>query len=167
MLAQVVASSPCEQTKNAPALGHVSPTVLGSPALRLRFLTPSDVPELKRLCGEWFPIDYPDAWYDDITSNSKFYSVACALGEQIVGIVVAEIRDYHALPKEDSEILSAAFGRGTRIGYILSLGVVREFRQQGVASYLLENFLSQLSSLECADVRAVYLHVLTTNFPVG
>ena len=70
--------------------------IINSLDLQLRFLTPSDLPEIKRLCKEWFPIDYPDAWYNDITSNPKFYSVACVFHCRIIGIVVAEIKDYAA-----------------------------------------------------------------------
>ena len=47
------------------------PPLLNSPELQLRFLNPGDLPEVKRLCKEWFPIEYPDAWYTDITSNHK------------------------------------------------------------------------------------------------
>ena len=49
------------------------PPLINSPELQLRFLNPSDIPEVKRLCREWFPIEYPDVWYTDITSNHKFY----------------------------------------------------------------------------------------------
>ena len=73
---------------------------------------------------------------------------------------------------------------GTKIAYILSLGVLKEYRGNGVASFMLGNLLSHLRSGEevvcllsavCLlfvyligiddhrDVRAVYLHVLTTN----
>ncbi len=146
---------------------HQRVPLLNSPDLQLRFLSPSDIPEVKRLCKEWFPIDYPDAWYSDITSNPKFFSMACVYHARIIGLVVAEIRDYFALAKEDSEILAPTFRSGTKIGYILSLGVVREYRKNGVASFLLDNLLSHLTSTENWDVRAVYLHVLTTNFPVN
>ncbi len=145
---------------------HQRVPLLNSPDLQLRFLNPGDVPEIKRLCKEWFPIDYPDAWYGDITSNPKFYSVAAVFHSRIVGLVVAEIKDIAILPKEDSEILAPTFGSGTKIGYILSLGVVREYRKQGVASFLLDNLISRLTSADHLDVRAVYLHVLTTNFQV-
>jgi ribosomal protein S18 acetylase RimI-like enzyme len=183
MLTEVVATSPvvvgdggatCSSndrsaisTSSAAASSPASRVpLLNSPDLWLRSLTTADVPELKKLCKEWFPIDYPDAWYEDITSNVKFYSVACVLGQRIIGILVAEIRDYWTLPKEDNEILASTFSSSTRIGYILSLGVVREYRKNGVASFLLDSFLSRLSAPEYSDVRAVYLHVLTTNFPV-
>ena len=49
------------------------PLLINSPELQLRFLNPSDIVEVKRLCKEWFPIEYPDVWYTDITSNHKFY----------------------------------------------------------------------------------------------
>ena len=49
------------------------PPLINSPELQLRFLNPTDIPEVKRLCREWFPIEYPDVWYTDITSNNKFY----------------------------------------------------------------------------------------------
>lgn len=83
--------------------------LVNSPDLQLRFLSPSDLPEVKRLCKEWFPIDYPDAWYNDITSNAKFYAVACVYHNRIIGLVVSEIKDYFKLPKEDSELLATTF----------------------------------------------------------
>ena len=91
-------------------------------SFHFRFLNPGDLPEVKRLCREWFPIEYPDTWYTDITSTQKFYSVAAVYRSQIVGLVVAEIKDGHTLPKEDSEILASTFDKSSKIGYILSLG---------------------------------------------
>ena len=42
-------------------------------------------------------------------------------------------------------------------------GVVKELRKQGIASFLLENLIAHLTTGENHDVKAVYLHVLTTN----
>ena len=43
-------------------------------------------------------------------------------------------------------------------------GVVKGFRKQGIASFLLENLIAHLTTGENShDVKAVYLHVLTTN----
>ena len=44
--------------------------------LQLRFLSPSDIDCVKGLCRSWFPIEYPDTWFQEITSNSRFYSLA-------------------------------------------------------------------------------------------
>ena len=62
-------------TQSVQSNGYLSrvPPLINSPELQLRFLNPSDIPEVKRLCKEWFPIEYPDVWYTDITSNHKFY----------------------------------------------------------------------------------------------
>lgn len=67
------------------------------------------------------------------------------------------------LPKEDSTILAPTFRKGTKIGYILSLGVVKEYRQNGIASFMLENLIAHMTSTDNQDVKAMYLHVLTTN----
>jgi len=146
--------------------------LVNSPDLQLRFLNPNDIPEVKRLCGQWFPIEYPDSWYADITaSDDRFYSVCAIYAGQIIGLIVAEIKQVKSLPKEDSEILAPAL-KSSRIGYILSLGVVQEYRKNGVASFLLDNLVSHLTgngdpaggSSVTSDVKALYLHVLTTNF---
>ncbi len=50
--------------------------------------------------------------------EKTFYDV----DRQIIGLVVAEIKDALKLPKEDSAILAPTFRKGTKIGYILSLG---------------------------------------------
>lgn len=40
--------------------------------VQLRFLCPSDLDEVRALCQEWFPIDYPLAWYEEITSVRRY-----------------------------------------------------------------------------------------------
>ena len=35
---------------------------------------------------------YPDSWYEDITSNAKFYSLAATISSKIIGIIVSEIK---------------------------------------------------------------------------
>ena len=37
-----------------------------------RFLSPSDTEQVKVLCRSWFPIEYPDTWYQEITANPRF-----------------------------------------------------------------------------------------------
>ena len=46
--------------------------LVNSPELQLRFLNPNDVPEVKTLCAQWFPIEYPDSWW--VTKNQDFGS---------------------------------------------------------------------------------------------
>ncbi|XP_054285891.1 N-alpha-acetyltransferase 60 isoform X1 [Macrosteles quadrilineatus] len=131
--------------------------------LQLRFLCPADLPEVRKLCQDWFPIDYPYTWYEDITSNPRFYSLAAVYEGIIIGLIVAEIKSYFKLNSEDKDILASSFGRSCCVGYILSLGVSEKHRRNGIASLLLENLVSHLTAPENCDCKAIFLHVLTAN----
>jgi len=105
----------------------------------LRLLCHDDIDTVKHLCGDWFPIEYPDSWYRDITSNKKFFSLAATYRGAIVGMIVAEIKSRTKIHKEDGDILASSFSVDTQVAYILSLGVVKEFRKHGIGSLLLES----------------------------
>jgi ribosomal protein S18 acetylase RimI-like enzyme len=100
--------------------------------IELRNLCSDDIPELKVLCAEWFPVDYPDSWYIDITSTKRFYSLAAIYKLRIVGMIVAEIKTKKSTDKEDWHILSNKHSSDTQITYILSLGVYKELRRHGI-----------------------------------
>merc|ERR1712202_29699 len=61
--------------------------------LQLRFLSPQDIDQVKVLCRDWFPIEYPDTWYQEITSNPRFFSLAATLSGTIIGLIVAETKE--------------------------------------------------------------------------
>uniref|UniRef100_G3RX39 histone acetyltransferase n=1 Tax=Gorilla gorilla gorilla TaxID=9595 RepID=G3RX39_GORGO len=73
----------------------------------LRLLCHDDIDTVKHLCGDWFPIEYPDSWYRDITSNKKFFSLAATYRGAIVGMIVAEIKNRTKIHKEDGDILAS------------------------------------------------------------
>ncbi|XP_077264465.1 N-alpha-acetyltransferase 60 [Temnothorax americanus] len=137
--------------------------VLGE--VQLRFLCPDDLEEVRSLCQDWFPIDYPNSWYEDITSSSRFYALAAVYGGVIIGLIVAEIKPYARLNKEDRGILCSSLGKNCLVGYILSLGVRRAYRRNGIASLLLEQLLAHVTAPERSSVKAVFLHVLSSNAP--
>lgn len=110
-------------------------------------------------------LDYPDSWYEDITSSSRFYALAAVFGSVIIGLIVAEIKPFGTLNKEDQDILCSSFGKDSLVGYILSLGVRRSYRRNGIASLLLEQLLTHVTSPERSSVKAVFLHVLSSNAP--
>nr|CAD7394421.1 unnamed protein product [Timema cristinae] len=68
-----------------------------------------------------------------------------------------------SLPTTDRGILSQAFNKQTELGYILSLGVSKEQRRNGIASLLLDNLIAHLTTVDHVDCKALFLHVLTTN----
>lgn len=134
--------------------------------VQLRFLCPEDLDEVRTLCQDWFPIEYPYYWYEAITSStSRYYSLAAIYNHTIIGLIVAEIKCYTYATSigEDSSILAKSFLGNSEIAYILSLGVLKEYRRNGVATLLLNSLLSYLTSNEKHKVKAVFLHVLTTN----
>lgn len=40
--------------------------------VQLRFLCPEDLDEVRALCQDWFPIEYPFYWYEEITSSNRY-----------------------------------------------------------------------------------------------
>uniref|UniRef100_K7GGW7 N-alpha-acetyltransferase 60 n=1 Tax=Pelodiscus sinensis TaxID=13735 RepID=K7GGW7_PELSI len=140
---------------------EVPPTAVSD--INLRLLCHDDIDVVKQLCGDWFPIEYPDSWYQDITSNKKFFSLGATYRGTIVGMIVAEIKSRTKVHKEDGDILASNFPVDTQVAYILSLGVVKEFRKHGIGSLLLESLKDHISTTAQDHCKAIYLHVLTTN----
>lgn len=68
--------------------------------VQLRFLCPDDLEEVRTLCQDWFPIDYPLSWYEDITSSTRFFALAAVYNLTIIGLIVAEIKPFSKLNKE-------------------------------------------------------------------
>nr|CAG4643441.1 EOG090X0BM0 [Ilyocryptus agilis] len=142
---------------------YSSPRLSSTNELQLRFLCPSDLDQVKELCKEWFPIQYPETWYRDITSDSRFYSLAAVYQCQLVGLLIAEVKSSVSINKEDKGILDTRVYSDCQVAYILSLGVCSSLRRQGVASLLLDSFLTHVTHSENQICKAVYLHVLTMN----
>lgn len=89
--------------------------------------------------------------------------MAACYNNQIIGLLVAEIKPYLRCNAEDRGLLCDG-QQNDRVAYILSLGVVRNYRRHHIATALLNRLLSELTiNPLLEDVRAVYLHVLTTN----
>jgi ribosomal protein S18 acetylase RimI-like enzyme len=132
-------------------------------SLTFRFLRPGDQSEVKSLCRDWFPIEYPDTWYDDIVHDKKYYALAACDNhtQQIVALIVANILPLGNCNHEDQQILHKKFCFTTSVCYILILGVVKQYRRQGLASILFDNLLNTLYKYETC--KAIYLHVLYSN----
>lgn len=125
---------------------------------------------MRALCRDWFPIEYPLSWYEDITSSDRFFALAAVHNGTIIGLIVAEIKPYIKLNAEDRGILPSWFADNshTLVGYILSLGVARSHRRAGVGSLLLQTLISHVAgSTPVAPylhrVKALFLHVLLSN----
>ncbi|XP_031556257.1 N-alpha-acetyltransferase 60-like [Actinia tenebrosa] len=131
--------------------------------VQLRFLCPDDVEEVKRLCREWFPIEYPDSWYKDITSSPRFFSLAATHCKEIIGLVVAEVKPRVLCNREDAGILDYNYKENYHVAYILSIGVDKNYRRRKIGSLLLDSLISNLTTPEQQNCKAIYLHVLSSN----
>ncbi|KAH9418830.1 N-alpha-acetyltransferase 60 [Dermatophagoides pteronyssinus] len=137
--------------------------------IRMRFLNPSDLDVVRRLCQEWFPVRYPDAWYETIVNNhnQRFCSLVATINDEIVALLVTEIRSYQNLNYEDFGFLAKHFEHydNIQVAYILTLGVVKRLRRRGIATLLVKNLIQNLQTISTLknDCKAIYLHVLTTN----
>ena len=94
---------------------QVSVPLVNCTELQLRFLCPQDIDQVKLLCRDWFPIEYPDTWYQEITSNPRFFSLAATLSGSIIGLIVAEIKELNQLAKEDRSLLASCFLSNTKV----------------------------------------------------
>eukprot|EP00794_Sanderia_malayensis_P009136 gene9136-10109_t len=103
--------------------------------IQLRFIIPTDIDELKTLCKEWFPIDYPEGWYKDVTLNQKYFALAATLDKEIIGTIIAEVKDRSRCNKEDSHILGYWYPNNIKVAYILILGVRKQYRRYGIGNY--------------------------------
>ncbi|PAA72623.1 hypothetical protein BOX15_Mlig022228g1, partial [Macrostomum lignano] len=132
-------------------------------SVSLRRLYPPDTDDVKCLAKHLFPIDYPDSWFHDIVTNDRFYTQAALLGNEMVAMLVAEVKPIAIVNKEDADLLSCQFPPETKVCYLLSIGVSQPYRRRGLARLLLSNLLSHLHASLGSQVKCVYLHVLATN----
>jgi len=43
-------------------------------------------------CVLFLAVRYPESWYNDITSSSRFYSLAATINSSIIGIIISEMK---------------------------------------------------------------------------
>jgi len=90
---------------------------------------------------------YPENWYNDITTPERFFSLATIYQNRIIAIIVAEVKYKRRTDREDCHILSNRFNENTKICYILSLGVNKEFRGLGIGNTLTKQYKYESSFL--------------------
>ena len=92
--------------------------------------------KVKCLCRDWFPIDYPDTWYQEITSNPRFFSLAATLQGSIIGLIVAETKELGQLAKEDRSLLANCFLSNTKVDHLLDDSIINMPHRLDTSSHL-------------------------------
>ncbi|XP_065659695.1 N-alpha-acetyltransferase 60 isoform X2 [Hydra vulgaris] len=131
--------------------------------IQLRHLNKEHLSELKQLCSECFPIQYPDSWYEEVINQQKFYGIAAIIEKKLVGVIVAEIKDLSRCCAEDRDILSYWCSSQTKVALILILGTSKDCRRKGIGTLLLTTFVQHVQQERHSSCKVVYLHVLASN----
>eukprot|EP00210_Caulerpa_lentillifera_P005583 g5340.t1 len=140
-----------------------------SDELHYRPLEHQDKPQLKTAHYDLFPVDYED----------KFFEMACRAGTNIFSVAAFQLNSENSPTKLVGFIIGrsvlvsdidptdrARLGivgqmwRHLHVSYILTIGVVKEFQQQGIATELLKRFEEESQK---RGSKFVYLHVITYN----
>lgn len=140
-----------------------SDTFLGG--FKVRCIEPRDLPVVKKLHEEFFPVRYQDEFYDFAVQGvgmrgMPLYSriiITDDASEEIVGFVLAQFLDTEFC-EERSLFYGSVSAAPSQLFYILTLGVKQEYRNRGLATALVEGCSEYAcANLECGLVRIIFI----------
>ena len=115
-------------------------------------LRAEDMSTIRQLHSEWFPLTYDEDFYASLSEGRVQTLVARNSSDEIVGLAVYRVRPLADLP--GSEDFPPSLLPAT---YLMTLGVVQEWRGRGVAQHLLQQLVSSVTT------KIFYLHVVEYN----
>eukprot|EP00742_Colponemidia_sp_Colp-10_P009813 GILJ01010736.1.p1 GENE.GILJ01010736.1~~GILJ01010736.1.p1 ORF type:complete len:259 (-),score=23.82 GILJ01010736.1:238-972(-) len=141
--------------------------ILEADQLSYRTLQPTDMEEVKALHSEWFPIRYDQSFFDSAASG-KILSLAATQTikggkEIVVGLITVQIGSELGYEDSNAVLRCSLFELDRQLAYILTLGVIPEYRRKGVASLLLQKCVEMVKRTAPTRCKAVYLHVVAYN----
>ena len=151
---------------------HV-PTTREDEVVTFRPLQASDREEIQRLHEDWFPVDYKEDFYDGVVHNkmastgqplyTRVAVVSCpeTQQERIIGCIVGAFVYVSKCKSKAVELMVPNPQRHTRMFYIMTLGIVKEYRGRRLATTLLEQCFAEIENDSRCGVS--YLHVITYN----
>ncbi|PKU70212.1 histone acetyltransferase MCC1 [Dendrobium catenatum] len=139
------------------------------PTIIYRPIRPSDLQVLELIHASLFPVRYDIDFFLNVVNGLGIVSwgavdVSRSDGhiDELIGFVTTRINAV-----KESEIQNLLRYDTTRndqtLVYILTLGVVEQYRNLGIASSLVREVIKYASSI--SSCRAVYLHVIAYNLP--
>ncbi|EGZ07396.1 hypothetical protein PHYSODRAFT_529470 [Phytophthora sojae] len=161
--------------------GAVEELIPSVRVIYFRDLSSWDIPQVRLLHEEWFPIRYNQAFYDGAaqglwmeTGGPLFARLAVEMqpSPELVQPRAEDRRDEHILGAvtastlplskvDDPDLISPDDWEHTHIMYILTLGTKSSVRRMGIASALLQECIAQ--ACRQPQCGAVYLHVKADN----
>ncbi|PKA53261.1 hypothetical protein AXF42_Ash009991 [Apostasia shenzhenica] len=139
------------------------------PTIVYRPIQPSDLEVLEHIHASLFPIRYEREFFLNVVNGRGIISWGAAdisrpdgRIDELIGFVTTRI--ITAKESEIDDLLPYdASMKGQTLVYILTLGVVQQYRNLGIATSLVREVIKYASSI--TSCRAVYLHVIDYNVP--
>ena len=170
-------SFPPDSTQNQTYLANVHKTLketLSTP-FQMEYLTlrtlksRKELEELQLLHKEWFPINYTSEYFEAILKKKSECIVAeykvtksNRVSERVlVGCILYDIRPAHSKYMAFSV---KDYFKPLKSLYIMTIGVINEFRKHGIASFLVKHAIERTQESERNTLKYVYLHVVEYNY---
>ncbi|OBA24444.1 acyl-CoA N-acyltransferase [Metschnikowia bicuspidata var. bicuspidata NRRL YB-4993] len=134
---------------------------MGRSVITLDDLTPNNLGTFKKINEVSLPTSYPESWYKESLDSAQIVKLAF-YNELPVGAIKGKL--FHTSHKLPNFELSTKSNMNTKIVmnalYLESLAVLKAYRNQGVASELLQWIISEAKS---RFVHEIFLHVHVEN----
>lgn len=139
------------------------------PTIIYRPIRPSDLEVLEQIHAALFPIRYERDFFVNVVNGHGIVSWAAVdvsrldgRTEEVIGFVTTRL--ILAKESEIDDLLSFdASRKDPALVYILTLGVVEQYRNLGIAKALVREVIKYASGI--MNCKAVYLHVIAYNQP--
>lgn len=116
----------------------------------------SEMFQFRTLHAEWFPLTYDENFYEAVFTG-EVHTILAIFGDVILGSITFNIDRFDQLPAG----YDVAESEDT-LAYIMTLGVVEEFRGRGLSRLLLEKAIATSWSID-NNLAGIYLHVIEYN----
>ncbi|CAM6088209.1 unnamed protein product [Calypogeia fissa] len=142
-------------------------TITRPPAIAYRPISPFDLEVLQDVHEAFFPIKYELEFFVNVVHGNGIISWAAVdtnrpneQCDELIGFITARV--VAADESEEVDMLGCELLNSDRtLVYILTLGVIKQYRNLGIASALVGKVIQHATSLPTC--RAVYLHVISYN----
>ena len=135
-----------------------------------RPIEPLDFDDIKSIHEDIFPVSYGDLFYRAVCDgepnsgkNSKLFSsiAVSKTSGRMLGFILAQVSSVDEVDEDDNDLFQRQ-GPQDSLCYILTLGLIEEYRRSGLGTRLL-NQCTEYCLTSVRSCGAIYLHVIDYN----
>lgn len=156
-------SLPNSDSTVSPTASPKITTITRPPAIAYRPICPLDLEVLQDVHEAFFPIKYELEFFVNVVHGHGIISWAAIdtnRSDELIGFVTARVVSVE--DSEEVDLLGCELLNSDRtLVYVLTLGVIKQYRNNGIASALVGIVTNYAASIPTC--RAVYLHVISYN----